>query len=159
MGVRLRHLRFDADFKLSDETNECLESIDSSLVMDTGTILQLSIPGCKLTCNKIKSELAICTSTKGNRMVTNSLYFVFRMLATMCLACNFVLLHAQTIQMCKIEEEQGNTGALGRQYVYEALAQAIISPSGKVGRILKKRARNMSRSDKVSITFEILRFF
>ena len=68
--------------------------------------------------------------TKGNRMVTNSLYFVFRMLATMCLACNFVLLHAQTIQMCKIEEEQGNTGTLGRQYVYEALAQAIISPSG-----------------------------
>ena len=68
--------------------------------------------------------------TKGNRMVTNILYFVFRMLATMCLACNFVLLHAQTIQMCKIEEEQGNTGALGRQYVYEALAQAIISPSG-----------------------------
>ena len=135
MGVRLRHLRFDADFKLSDETNECLESIDSSLVMDTGTILQLSIPGCKLTCNKIKSELATCTNTKGNRMVTNSLYFVFRMLATMCLACNFVLLHAQTIQMCKIEEEQGNTGALGRQYVYEALAQAIISPSGKVVRI------------------------
>ena len=107
--------------------------------MDTGTILQLSIPGCKLTCNKIKSELATCTNTKGNRMVTNSLYFIFRMLATMCLACNFVLLHAQTIQMCKIEEEQGNTGALGRQYVYEALAQAIISPSGitKVEKILK----------------------
>ena len=126
-------------FSHSDEKNECLESIDSSLVMDTGTILQLSIPGCKLTCNKIKSELATCTNTKGNRMVTNSLYFIFRMLATMCLACNFVLLHAQTIQMCKIEEEQGNTGALGRQYVYEALAQAIISPSGitKVEKILK----------------------
>ena len=54
------------------------------------------------------------------------------MLATMCLACNFVLLHAQTIQMCKVEEENGNAGALGRQYVYEALAQAIISPSGKL---------------------------
>ena len=43
------------------------------------------------------------------------------MLATMCLGCNFVLLHAQTIQMCKIEEELGNSGALGRQYVFEAL--------------------------------------
>jgi len=52
----------------------------------------------------------------------------------MCLACNFVLLHAQTIQMCKVEEEKGNTGALGRQYVYEALAQAIISPS--VGKLM-----------------------
>jgi len=122
-----------------DDKNECLESIESSLVMDTGSILQLSIPGCKLTCNKIKSELATCTYTKGNRMVTNSLYFVFRMLATMCLACNFVLLHAQTIQMCKIEEEQGNTGTLGRQYTYEALAQAIISPS--VGTLMDYIAR------------------
>ena len=43
-----------------------------------------------------------------------------------------MLLHAQTIQMCKVEEENGNAGALGRQYVYEALAQAIISPSGKL---------------------------
>ena len=67
-------------------------------------------------------------------MLTNILYFIFRMLATMCLACNFVLLHAQTIQMCKVEEERGNTGALGRQYVYEALAQAIISPS--VGKLM-----------------------
>ena len=36
--------------------------------------------------------------------------------------------------MCKVEEERGNTGALGRQYVYEALAQAIISPS--VGKLM-----------------------
>ena len=115
---------------ISDNKEECLESIDRNLVMDTGSILELSIPGCKLTCTNIKSKLATCSYTEGNRMVTNILYFIFRMLATMCLACNFVLLHAQTIQMCKIEEEQGNAGALGRQYVYEALAQAIISPSG-----------------------------
>ena len=60
-------IEFNPDFKLSDEKNECLESIDSSLVMDTGAILQLSIPGCKLTCNKIKSELATCTYTKGKK--------------------------------------------------------------------------------------------
>lgn len=46
----------------------------------------------------------------------------------MCLACNFVLLHAQTIQMCREEDKLGNHGTLGRQYVFEALAQAIISP-------------------------------
>ena len=65
-------------------------------------------------------------------MLYYCLFSQIRMLATMCLACNFVLLHAQTIQMCKVEEENGNAGALGRQYVYEALAQAIISPSGKL---------------------------
>ena len=52
------------------------------------------------------------------------------MLAAICKACNYTLLHAQTIQMCKVEENNGNAGALGRHYVYEALAQAIISPSG-----------------------------
>ena len=113
--------------------NQCLETVKTSLLMDTGSPLKFAgdeIPGCKLSCSKIESRLASCTYTKGNRMVTNILYFIFRMLATMCLACNFVLLHAQTIQMCKLEEENGNSGALGRQYVYEALAQAIISPSG-----------------------------
>ena len=61
----------------------------------------------------------------SNRVLssTNRNLYVFRMLATMCLGCNFVLLHAQTIQMCKLEEENGNTGALGRQYVFEALGK------------------------------------
>ena len=58
---------------------------------------------------------------KIHLMYTN--LYIFRMLATMCLGCNFVLLHAQTIQMCKLEEENGNTGALGRQYVFEALGK------------------------------------
>ena len=56
------------------------------------------------------------------------------MLATMCLACNFVLLHAQTIQMCSISESNGSHGSLGIQYAFEALAQAIISPS--VGKLM-----------------------
>ena len=37
--------------------------------------------------------------------------------------------------------------------------QDIIQPSDKVIRILKKRAREMSRSGKVSRTFEFLCFF
>ena len=70
-----------------------------------------------MTCDKILSNFATCSYTDGNRTLTNILYFIFRMLATMCLACNFVLLHAQTIQMCKVEEDRGNTGALGK-FVY-----------------------------------------
>ena len=53
----------------------------------------------------------------------------------MCLACNFTLIDAQTIQLCKQEEEAGNKqgGSIGRQFVFMALAQAIISPLlGKV---------------------------
>ena len=58
----------------------------------------------------------------------------------MCLACSFVLIDAQTIQMCKIqdgENEDGKKkkngsskpqGSLGRQFVMSSLAQAIISP-------------------------------
>jgi len=92
-------------------------------------------PGCKLTCSKVLTDIVTCgTKTIGNRTLLNVLYFLFRMLATMCLGCNFVLLHAQTIQMCKLEEEHGNTGALGRQYVFEALAQAMISPS--IGKLM-----------------------
>lgn len=73
------------------------------------------------------------------------------MLATMCLACNFVLLHAQTIQMCKVEEEKGNTGALGRQYVYEALAQAIISPS--IGSLMDYIAKNTDGKPNYYVAF------
>ena len=62
-----------------------------------------------------------------------ALYFVFRALATMCLACNFTMIDAQTIQICKQEEEAGRSGALGKQFVFQALAQAVISPLlGKV---------------------------
>ena len=73
--------------------------------------------------------------TRG-RAVTNSIYFALRTLATMALACVFIILDAQTIQMCKMEEEAGNGGSYGRQIVYKTLAQAIISPL--VGVIMDK---------------------
>ena len=60
------------------------------------------------------------------------------MLGTICGTCSYVLIHAQTIQMCKIKDKSGNTGALGRQYVYEALAQAIVSPLGRFSFLLTK---------------------
>lgn len=95
-------------------------------------------PGCRLDCQVSNATMdhlgAKCQATQGNRTLTNVLYFIFRMLATMCLACNFVLLHTQTIQMCKVEEAEGRSGSLGRQYVFEALAQAVISPS--VGKLM-----------------------
>ncbi len=135
-------------FAISDDT--CPTSANVSLVMKNGRILELA-PNCKLTCTQVKSQLATCTIEQGNRMLLNVLYFLFRMLATMCLACNFVLLHAQTIQMCKIEDERGNSGSLGRQYVYEALAQAIISPS--VGTLMDYIARNTNGKPNYYVAF------
>ena len=63
------------------------------------------------------------TTDNGNRAVTNSVYFVLRSLATMALACVFIMLDAQTIQMCSHEAAQGRTGSYGRQIVYKTLAQ------------------------------------
>ena len=70
----------------------------------------------------------MCEAVEGDTALTFGLYFLFRALATMCLACCFVLIDAQTIQMCKEEERDRNEGALGRQFVYAAISQAIISP-------------------------------
>ena len=90
-------------------------------------------PGCKLHC-AIKESLPfdnyknMCSTLEGDTSLTFALYFVFRALATMCLACCFKLIDAQTIQMCKEEELNGSKGALGRQYVFQAISQAIISP-------------------------------
>merc|ERR1719336_3844596 len=61
-------------------------------------------------------------------MTTNAVYFVLRTVATMALACCFIMLDAQTIQMCRMEEMNGKRGAYGRQILYKTLAQAIISP-------------------------------
>jgi len=89
-----------------------------------------SLPsGCSMECKAQTNLIGYCDYIIGeNRLTTNSVYFVLRMLATMALACVFIMLDAQTIQMCKIEEELGNKGAYGRQILYKTLAQAIISP-------------------------------
>ena len=47
------------------------------------------------------------------------------MMATMALASCFILLDAQTIQMCNVEEKRGKKGAYGRQILYKTLAQVM----------------------------------
>ena len=72
----------------------------------------------------------------------------------MCLACCFVLIDAQTIQMCLAQDkdvkansssrrkpQQG--GSLGRQFVMSALAQAIISPI--VGQLMDVVSRSTGK--------------
>ena len=63
------------------------------------------------------------TRNTGHRILTNSLYFVFRCLATMSLSSVFILMDAQTIEMCSQEEEQGRRAKYGRQVVYKTVAQ------------------------------------
>ena len=98
-------------------------------LMTYGRPLTLA-PGCSLDCQvtPVAEQIAVyasnppivqCSRTDGDKAVTNIVYFIFRALGTMCLACNFVLLDAQTISMCKVEEDQGRKGALGRQYVFQ----------------------------------------
>ena len=44
-----------------------------------------------------------CVEEEGEgRMVTNFVYFILRVLATMCLACCFIMLDAQTIQVVRV---------------------------------------------------------
>merc|ERR1719186_904500 len=88
------------------------------------------LPNCEAFC-KVRTNLirACGEEDHGNRLITNAIYFIFRMLATMSLASCFILLDAQTIQMCTVEENMGNRGAYGRQIMYKTLAQAIISPT------------------------------
>ena len=93
------------------------------------TILGLK-PNCSLECEVKTNLVEKCgDSNSGNRLITNGVYFIFRMMATMALASCFILLDAQTIQMCAVEEKHGKKGAYGRQILYKTLAQAVISPS------------------------------
>jgi len=85
---------------------------------------------CFMTCEVRTNLVKECGATdKGNRLITNGVYFIFRMLATMALASCFILLDAQTIRMCELEEMHGAKGAYGRQILYKTLAQAVISPT------------------------------
>ena len=86
-------------------------------------------PDCHLKCEVKTNLVKKCgDSNSGNRLITNGVYFIFRMMATMALASCFILLDAQTIQMCAVEEKHGKKGAYGRQILYKTLAQAVISP-------------------------------
>jgi MFS family permease len=92
------------------------------------TILGIN-PECDLSCDVRTNLVERCgDSNSGNRLITNGVYFIFRMMATMSLASCFILLDAQTIQLCAVEEKHGKVGAYGRQILYKTLAQAVISP-------------------------------
>ena len=97
----------------------------------TPSLPPLSLPpGCQISCPAVETNLVQqCGEgrTEG-RVTTNVVYFILRALAYMALACSYIILDAQTIQMCKMEEEAGNKGSYGQQILYKTLAQAIISP-------------------------------
>ena len=88
-------------------------------------------PGCELSCSVLETNLVPHCGEEEEvqgRLTTNVIYFLLRSLATMALACSYIILDAQTIQMCKMEEEAGHSGSYGQQILYKTLAQAIISP-------------------------------
>jgi len=110
--------------KMGTKGDPCVASSLEGLVKEL-----VMAEGCRAECDIATKLLHSCgMSDNGNRTLTISTYFILRMLATMCLASVFILLDAQTIQMCKLEEEAGNKGAYGRQIVYKTLAQGLISP-------------------------------
>ena len=76
------------------------------------------------------------------------LYFIFRCLGQVSLACGFIIVEALTIQMCKLQDasdedqedksrddkksqKQSGHGSIGRQVVFTLIAQATISPVSK----------------------------
>jgi len=93
--------------------------------------------GCRAECSATTNLVQQCGwFDNGNRVLTNTVYFILRTIATMALACCFIMLDAQTIQMCKMEEAAGKKGSYGQQIVYKTLAQALISPL--VGLVMDK---------------------
>ena len=93
--------------------------------------------GCRAECSATTNLVQQCGwFDNGNRVLTNTVYFILRTIATMALACCFIMLDAQTIQMCKMEEAAGKKGSYGQQIVYKTLAQAFISPL--VGLVMDK---------------------
>ncbi|XP_023337113.1 major facilitator superfamily domain-containing protein 6 [Eurytemora carolleeae] len=113
--------RNEANFTLGFKMDPCQFGLQSQF---------FNLPeNCAIDCIAETNIVSYCEIVEGEgRMTTNAIYFLLRMLATMCLASCFIMLDAQTIQMCRVEEDAGKTGAYGRQIMYKTLAQAIISP-------------------------------
>jgi len=90
----------------------------------------LSLPErCSLECGVQTDLISYCDYVEGEgRLTTNIFYFLFRMLATAAMVNCWVMLDAQTLQMCELEKEDGRSGAYGRQIAYMTISQAIISP-------------------------------
>ena len=80
---------------------------------DTG-LREVSLrEGCRAECSATTNLVQSCGwFDNGNRVLTNTVYFILRTVATMALACCFIMLDAQTIQMCKMEEAAGKKGSL-----------------------------------------------
>ena len=58
-------------------------------------------PGCSASCASVTTNLVPTCGVPvvEGRVLTNVVYFLLRMLATMALACVFIILDAQTIQV------------------------------------------------------------
>lgn len=138
-----------ANLKLEFQPASCTEDI-------LPQVLELQAK-CSIHCQIQTNIIGYCEYTEGEmRLTTNVTYFLLRVVATMALACCFIMLDAQTIQMCSIEEEAGNKGAYGRQVLYKTLAQAIISPL--VG-ILMDKITEMTGSPNYLASFIICDIF
>ena len=64
--------------------------------------IQVSVPpGCSASCASVTTNLVPTCGPPvvEGRVLTNVVYFLLRMLATMALACVFIILDAQTIQV------------------------------------------------------------
>ena len=108
-----------------------LELLDDPCSLSSSSPSSLALtPGCHLSCSAVETNLVpwCGEAVVQGRVRTNVTYFILRALAYMALACSYIILDAQTIQMCKMEEEAGNSGSYGQQILFKTLAQAIISP-------------------------------
>ena len=121
---------------------------------EAGDLLLRFPAGCEASCSGSSNMVPECGERRAEgRVTTNVIYFILRLgmewfiklcsifttirtFGTMAIACVFIILDAQTIQMCKMEEAAGNSGSYGRQIVYKTLATAIVSPL--VGLVMDK---------------------
>jgi len=137
-------MRFET-VQVSDFLHTC-ESISGVLdVKGFGSDCEFE---CKLVEDSIMANIGKCLRMEGNRRLTLVLYFIFRCLGQVCLACGFIIVEALTIQMCKLQDgndegdheiksrdgsadttkKQSGHGSIGRQVVFTLIAQATISP-------------------------------
>ena len=108
-----------------------LAPLPDPCALTTQSTSSLALPAdCELSCSAVETNLVPpCGEAEVHgRVTTNVIYFILRALAYMALACSYIILDAQTIQMCKMEEQAGHSGSYGQQILYKTLAQAIISP-------------------------------
>ena len=118
-----------------DHVIENCQTTGLSFSYANGMPLQL-IPGCVMQC---QSEELLEPCDAGSRTLTISVYFLFRWLGTVFLADCFILLEASTIQMCRVESEEGREGdVVGRQVLFHCFGS---SHGVSVNRLIHGHAR------------------